>query len=241
MKEHGILFKAELIRKILKDEKTQTRRIPSSHNCLLNGYGYGARKWPELDWDSASFAFDSCGRKCKDILAVDNLNINWLLYFIRPRVKKGEVLWVREGWRTLKEWDNIKPSELPKEASIQYSADMSFSDHDVAPDLLGRWRSPLHLPRVFARIFLKVTAARFEYLQGISEEDAIAEGIDIVGGEYSCSPYRNYLKGKQDEMKMHCSSAVRSFQTLWDSINSDRGWPWKDNKPVLVYEFERMK
>lgn len=105
-----------------------------------------------------------------------------------------------------------------------------------------RVRPSIFMPQAYARIFLKVINVRVERLQDISEEDAIAEGIEQVGGEASLSPWRNYLKGKKGEMLQHCSSPKRSYQTLWDSINKkEPEKQWQANPYVFIYEFERIE
>jgi hypothetical protein len=88
------------------------------------------------------------------------------------------------------------------------------------------------MPRWASRITLQVTGVRVERLQDISQADAIAEGIERVG------PWKNYWLGDRGAAGMHCSSAVMSYRTLWESINGPGSWdanPW-----VWVIEFERL-
>lgn len=152
------------------------------------------------------------------------------LYLRCPYGQLGDRLWVRESWANIN-----KPGVAPE---IIYRAD--YDDHALAEygNDGGRWRPSIHMPRWASRITLEVTSVRVERLQEITAEDAIAEGIEIVGGEYSVNPYRNYLKGTPGEMNTHCSSPVRSLQTLWDSINGKKH-PWASNPWVWVIQFRR--
>lgn len=207
-----IILSTEMVRAILAGRKTQTRRIIKVQPTE-----------PDLKiWRVA----DTTGRK-KDVgillwgKMVDfNLITDWN-YFKCP-YQIGDILWVRETWTS----DLVSDGE--GEALINYKADI--------PELSGAWKPSIHMPKDAARIFLKVTGVRAERLQNISEQDAIAEGIEKVGGTYSINPWRNYLRGKNGEMNMHCSSPIRSFQTLWDLIHGSEAW--SENPWVWVIEFE---
>jgi hypothetical protein len=98
----------------------------------------------------------------------------------------------------------------------------------------AHWRPPYGIPgdRLWianrqraSRIVLAVKNVRVETLQDIRERDAIAEG---------CKAW----KGVPGEAEM---TAVQAFVRLWDSLNDQRGFGWKKNPWVWVYEFEVMK
>jgi hypothetical protein len=95
------------------------------------------------------------------------------------------------------------------------------------------------MPRWASRIQLEITNVRVERLNDISEQDAKAEGIEVVGGPTSCCPYRNYRIGKVGEMSLHCSAPSRSFMTLWESING--AGSWNENPWVWVVEFKKIE
>ncbi|WP_341989797.1 hypothetical protein [Azorhizobium sp. AG788] len=84
-----------------------------------------------------------------------------------------------------------------------------------------------------------VTSVKVERLQDISEEDAIAEGVekDHAAGMPSTWGWHDYLRG--DEIaKRHFSDARDSYRTLWDAINGPGAWdanPW-----VAAYTFKPM-
>ena len=87
-----------------------------------------------------------------------------------------------------------------------------------------------------ARIWLQIKSVRAEYLIDISEEDAIAEGVEPV--EFPGIPaYRNYL----DEHGCF-SKATNSFCSLWESIYGPGSWPKNryESPIVWVIEFEKI-
>ncbi|KAA5532674.1 hypothetical protein F0919_18000 [Taibaiella lutea] len=104
------------------------------------------------------------------------------------------------------------------------------------------FKPSIHMPKEAARIWLKVKNIRVERLMDISEDDAVAEGIqrylsDIDGR----MRYKDYLAdtkgyGHPNDDYPTVGLAVTSFCTLWDKINgSDSRYanPW-----LFVVEFE---
>lgn len=101
-----------------------------------------------------------------------------------------------------------------------------------------RWKPSIFMPMEAARFFLEVTNVRAERLQDISEEDAIAEGIEEIAEmtESKLPIYRNYLP---DEI-LGFLFPEYSYQSLWDSLNAEKA-PWKSNPWVWVYEFKKVE
>ena len=96
-----------------------------------------------------------------------------------------------------------------------------------------RWRPSIYMPKEAARLFLRITDVRVERLQEITEDDAVAEGVK--------DPYEyqdaNYYERVATDKEINASA----FAGLWDSINDKRGYPWRDNPWVWVYEFEQCE
>jgi hypothetical protein len=77
-----------------------------------------------------------------------------------------------------------------------------------------------------------LTEVRVERVQDISEEDAIAEGVEWHNG---VKKWRSYdLKGQTPFLQR---TAVSSYQTLWDSINVKKH-PWSSNPFVWALTFK---
>jgi hypothetical protein len=96
------------------------------------------------------------------------------------RIKRGDRLWVREAWRC-----NGWATDL---ATIFYAASEGdgytamCEQYPVAGKqplrITAGWRPSIHMPRWASRLTLTVTDVRVERLQDITDEDAIAEGIE---------------------------------------------------------------
>lgn len=134
----------------------------------------------------------------------------------------GDRLWVRETWAAPHSADQFRPAHIPNGTRIHYAA---------TEDLGGLlWRPSIHMPRWASRLTLEVVSVRVERLQEISEEDALAEGLQRYG---------NGTFGLDDPA---CCMGVRAsvaYMRLWDSINAKRA-PWASNPWVWVIEFRRI-
>ena len=159
MKESPILFNAPMIRAILANTKTQTRRIfkPDRMTWDANGrYTTYAMRGGELS-TTGSGPFKPS---------------SWLHYC--PYGQPGEDrLYVRETWAAPHAYDHLPPRLIPQDARIHYAAT------EDRGGLL--WRPSIHMPRWASRITLEVTGVRVETLQDIDLADALAEGISDTG------------------------------------------------------------
>lgn len=140
--------------------------------------------------------------------------------------KPGDRLWVRETFAIIDDESGFGSGY------IEYKATCDNPDKII-------WKPSIHMPRWASRILLENSNVRIERLQDISEDDAVAEGIENIGGGASCSPWKNYRIGAKNEMDCHCSSAVRSYKTLWESINGPGSWDL--NPLVWVVEFKMLQ
>ena len=132
------------------------------------------------------------------------------------KYKKGDILYVRETWNTTDNCGLFPPWQSTGTHYI-YKADASNSDEAKE----AKWRSPYHMPRDAARIFLRVTNVRCERVRDITIGDVIAEGClpsDVMGGQ-----------------------TLDYFRPLWDSLNAKRGYGWENNPWVFAYTFERCE
>jgi len=193
----SILFKPNMVSAIIEGKKTQTRRIIEPQP--LRGRGI---------------------RKYKDLFVVysksDPLPV---LYTLKPRYQVGETVYIKEAWRTEAVYDRTPPCDIGDSALIEYR----LLPNEILSQIMGRWRSPLHLPRRFARHFIKILDVRAEWLQEITEEDAKAEGMLPEG-----TLLPDFIHS--------ADNPVEQFAQLWNSINKD--YPFESNPWVFVYTFE---
>ena len=154
MKEHPILFNAEMVKAILSGRKNQTRRSLKSQ---------------PLDKTSNGTPYDSFQETTLPVTEGYDLTayLDNPLYIGKcPFGQVGDQLWVRETFKA------YGRRELPPR--VFYRA----SDPDVWPHL--KWSPSIHMPRELCRINLEITNIRVERVQDITEEDAENEGIDFL-------------------------------------------------------------
>ncbi|HBS5783782.1 TPA: hypothetical protein MAK70_000368 [Klebsiella pneumoniae] len=248
MKERGMIFNGEMVRAILDGRKTQTRRPIKWKQTRFTEIGEreDGSKWPcSEDAEHACDFWHPC-----------------------PFGAVGDRIWVRETWGVvsheldedgrIQPWKPDRPAtaihEMPfgngyYSGHAIYAADGDFTwgDDDGYEDGRSCWKPSIHMPRAASRILLEITDVRVERLNAISEEDAIAEGMQGVicpcckgDSEYSTSQYDAETLAVVDEIPCRaCESNRSKFFTLWDSIygygqHCIGEWVW-------VIEFKRVE
>jgi hypothetical protein len=221
-RERPIIFSGDMVRAILKNRKSQTRRVLKKekffkHIPMYYGgpleYRPCGHSWPGKRIDMMC---SDCALK---------------LLIKCPYGQPGDRLWLRETWAMeLIAGEGEYPDES-ESVLIKWKADnldwVDYGNADIPCDyrFIERkgWRSPLYMPKWAARIWLEITGIRVERVQDISEDDARSEGI------YN----HEHLK--------YITSACKAFQGLWDSLNKKRGFGWDDNPWVWVIEFKVLE
>lgn len=155
MAEKPILFSGPMVRALIANRKTQTRRVVVPQPS-----------YPE---------FTLPVQKITPMLGRDNMP-NGEFFIHHPecdcvgrsglvaRYLPGDKLWVRETW-------------------CQYASRVIYrADYDrftpISDGIGGPWRPSIFMPRSASRITLEVTDVRVQRVQEISEEDARAEGTE---------------------------------------------------------------
>ena len=218
MKERPILFSAPMIRAILADRKTQTRRVMKCRNSLVDGVSISSETWDYYKFDFANAWVDpgpspagNEGPYLKAFACDESVRR------IYPRAWRGDVLWVRETFS----YERRYPTGTG--AAIWRWADGNPTD--------GDWTKPkpsIHMPRWASRITLKITDVRVERLQEISDDDCEAEGIKQ---RWTCI---NPGTGTY----AHDNDVRDDYRKLWSDING--AYSWTANPWVWVVSFERV-
>ncbi|WP_430689542.1 hypothetical protein [Klebsiella quasipneumoniae] len=228
MTERGMIFNAEMVRAILDNRKTQTRRPIKWKQTRFTEIGEreDGSKWPwSEDAEHACDFWHPC-----------------------PFGAVGDRIWVREAYRFPASLDDVSPTGVGEMAVATgyrkpwaptfYEFTGTFSDgwkgFETPPKVsdAGKLRPSIYMPRWASRILLEITDVRVERLNAISEEDARAEGI-IDGGCLNCG----------EPEPCGCDNpepdATDAFAYLWQSIYGQENWlanPW-----VWVIEFKRVE
>lgn len=99
-----------------------------------------------------------------------------------------------------------------------------------------RWTLPqIHMPKIAARTFYRITEVRRERLQDITEDDAEAEGVEqncLADCEYIPNDMLPYLR-------FYDASYRVGFFKKWCEINGPDSWD--ENPEVWVYSFELVE
>lgn len=184
-----ILFNTAMVQAILDGKKITTRRIIKVDNKLDF---IGCSSEDGCEFNRAAFGKGS----------FDKLLDAEIKQRIKAPYMPGDILYVRETW--------LKADD----GKYYFRANETPVSREAREDFSYKWHPSLHMPKVAARIFLKVRNVRVERLQDITEQGIRAEGI--------IEEWPPYARDK--------------FQDLWDSTTKEYRWglnPW-----VWAIEFE---
>jgi hypothetical protein len=199
MSDRPIIFSGPMVRALLDGRKTQTRRILK----------------PQPVHDAAFVTLVPDGRwVSSDVWGYG--------YLIDVPYSYGDRLWVREA---LDLGDRGCPI-----GHATYEAD--DADVDLRPDGAAVWAGgykrrkvpSIHMPRWASRLTLTVADVRVQRLHYISEEDAVAEGV-----ESGITSRGRMWKAYGEPPNSWVESARLSFARLWESIHGPGAWganPW---------------
>lgn len=122
----------------------------------------------------------------------------------------GDILYVRETW-------------LKGDDGYHYKANSTSSSEEARKEFGYKWKPSIHMPKLAARILLKVTDVRVERLQDITHEQILKEGTNVIKSSYDRDDYK------------FC------WINLWESTCTKEECRWDANPFVWVIEFERLR
>lgn len=219
MKEHPILFSAEMVKAILEGRKTETRRIikPQPDDSGLHNH----TKFPmslqsklEGWWGTVDETGEDKQFRC-------------------PYGEVGDHLWVRETWAKV-----LGEEDLMFVYKATNSEELNTGDEDDDGNIF-RWKPSIFMPRKASRILLLITDIRVERLRLIEKEDDdksyYAEGLRWINNGCCEDCYQWTVSGKEKDWFDYPEDC---YEHLWDSING-RG-SYKTNPWVWVVTFKRI-
>lgn len=218
MKERPILFSDQRVRALLSGQQKQTRRIMKSQ---LFG--------PGQDNHEGCYGIDVLSNNLQGnrVLGMENLSYHC------PYGQPGDRLWVRETWRgpvvPAEEMTQYQtsPAQFKNIDYCQYRADSSIYTSEEEDASFG-WQAGIHMPRWASRIDLTITAVRVERIQDISDDDVMAEGVQVD------SHFLNNFFTLHSE----AVSAKDAYRKQWATQYG--GTSWEVNPWVWVIEFARL-
>jgi hypothetical protein len=206
MKEHPILFSTPMVQALLEGRKTMTRRVvkpqPPDDHPFSLCDARGCCAWGETGDEGDGWWPKDGAIRC-------------------PYGTIGDRLWVRETFT------ETTPTE-PLNRKYVYKTDYD----GIHNSTMFKWKPSIFMPRAASRIMLEITNVRVERLNGISDQDATAEGV-------SNEVYR------YDDWKHHVGKdwmahriPLMNYAHLWESINGKGSW--KENPWIWIIEFKRI-
>jgi len=205
--EKPILFKGPMVRAILDEIKTETRRPIAQ----LRGYGKGVlTKFP----GGNLYRFDTANGKRSPITS--KTGVECLLPY-----QVGDILWVKETWL----------DSGTDHGNIHYRASATQADLEWIASEGWKWKSSMFMPHKHARIKLLVTGVNVQNVQDITEEEAIAEGVEEF---FTARDLYELPNGYTDR-------PLDAFELLWDSIYHDTENAWIENPIAAAYKFRKVK
>jgi hypothetical protein len=162
MKERPILFSGPMVRAILEDRKTQTRRIvkPQPTPSIFDSSFSEWRPLKGVLYTDANMAWQPLHLGFED----------WAERGFCKYGERGDQLWVKET-----------SSMDSSDGTMIFRANGS----DISASLEGKWTPSIFCTRAASRINLGIKRIRAERLNEISEADAMAEGVTLCEAEYA--------------------------------------------------------
>lgn len=212
-----MLFSTPMVQSIGKRIKTQTRRVVKSIH-------------PEAefraDLNVVGYTFVEPDGKLQNPVMASVVQC--------PYGNPGDIIWVRESvcYVMLDHAHDLLEGSRNRNQWV-YKSSYHPDWMKYAKEKYGyKWIPSLHMPLRACRYFLEVKSVRVERLQDITEDDAIAEGVErnTAALPDQMMVYKSYITGN------YSNFPYTSFATLWQKINGRESWdanPW-----VWVVEFE---
>lgn len=214
-KERPILVTTALVPPILRDKKTQTRRLRG-----LNEINQSPDDWKLVSFQRSTLHNGQWAAFFSNLVGGMNMVVPC------PYGGPGDRLWVRETFQfyfpnTIDEsemvreiWRAKNERRRPEGSVVCYRATDKLP-LIISPDgdEIG-WTPSIHMPRWASRITLELTDVRVQRLLEITAADVVAEGFQF-------------------------SSDIEQFKATWKKLNGADSWD--ENPWVWALTFDRLE
>lgn len=226
-----------LYHQVIAGNKTQTRR--SGGLEIVNG-AKATKKKPAIianpdNWEITGSTGEE--NQLEEVDLCDFMETQRNIH-CSPRYKIGEVLFLKEP--TAKSLKNgLTPNSYFYKFGVPDGFVANYFGRQVGSNSDVKWSNKLFMPASAAREFIRVTGIKCERLLDISDEDCIAEGIEVISESLidNSTHYKMYLHPEIG----YTIKPQKSFIDLYRFANkmkptADIGNPW-----VWAYTFEYLK
>lgn len=244
-----ILFNTEMVRAILDGRKTCTRRLVKPQPDEKHTYPLG-------------FVTDSTEKKKAGCFGFGIDEYGGSIQYAKPPYQPGDILYVRETWQCWRAHRYEATADIRFRAGgddvrLQFANGNTDSIDRLDYDTFvhkwfshnGEWKPSLFMPKVAARIWLKVTHVRVERLQEIDEDGVFDEGFKfkppcltrVSADGHTCDFYGPCMSSiKYCDMTMGELFGRELWNRTIKKSDIDR-YGWDANPWVWVIEFERCE
>lgn len=214
MKQTPLLFKTEMVRSIIAGTKTQTRRIIKGIPLKLI--------------DIAEYPGE---------YLIEN---NYC-----PFGKPGDMFWVKENFSVRSIAAQSIWFEIKYEFEVNGLKKKNISEYNFPASIVNKWtyhtestkKNKLFMPKAAARLWLQIESIKAERLNDITDEDAIAEGIELIDFDHAgLKWYKLYQNSPTDDDAT--TSPKKAFRSLWENINGPGSW--YQNPLVWAIKFKQI-
>ena len=163
-----------------------------------------------------------------------------------PKYQIGDGLYVKETFA------DLRPANLITVCGNQIiykSSNPQYERTLVArlKEMTGKgWTPARYMPKLAARLFIRITNVRVEWLHQITDKDVLLEGLSCLSKDNGTTykyglPDLDGLPGN-DNFGWHWSqwesSPIKAFEKRWNALNAERGHEFSSNPAVFVYEYK---
>lgn len=223
----GLLMTPENAQKCHDGTKVQTRRLikpqpfKGGWNATAGNPSYGWF-WKNLyqTWDGEDDFFRRLLEFAPFQVGDEVYIREKALYWVSPILEGIEYDKPSDWWSGCVYSDD---PEIPKLLSdnISLAVERDINKIVEGNPIIGKWewKPSIFMPEHYARTIVEINDLRAQQIQSISEDDAIAEGV-------------------QGDETYDQSTPRMCFEALWDSIHGKGAW--KRNDWVWAYSFRRL-